>query len=208
MEAQDSGRPLPRFAYRQFHDQSNTAAAALAILAEFGLVPLNSDKRGQELQLHGLLQRGPYEESRGWLLLNALRHLGDAGLSSTILHDPKRTAALQVRLTSADPEFKFQFDEDLGVHGQRALALEKDAANDARVLLVEARHATRTLPIHILLTRREGESYYVMNTATGQDHNYSPAQIAAHLASPVQAGAIGFAGRQYLYTGIAIRITR
>ena len=207
MEAQDSSRPLPRFAYRQFHDQSNTAAAALVILAEFGLVQLDSDKRGQEMQLHGLLQRGLYQESRGWLLRNALRHLGGAGLSSTILHDPTRTASLQVRLTAADPEFKFQFDEDLGVHAGRALALEKDAANDARVLLVEARHDTRGLPIHILLARREGESYYVMNTATGQDHKYDAAQVAAHLASPVGAGAIGFAGRQYFYTGIAVRIT-
>ena len=210
MEPQDSVTPakIPRVAYRQFHDQSNTAAVASVVLAEFGLAHLDISKRGQELQLHGLLQRGAYEEGRGWLLRNALRHVFDAGLPATLLHDTARTAAVQGRLTAADSEFMLRFLEDLGMQGGRTLSIEKDFTNGARVLLVDAQHATRGLPIHILLVRREGESFYVMNTATGQDHKYDVAQLAAHLASPVGAGAIGFAGRQYLYTGIAVRMTQ
>ncbi|MDQ2949376.1 MAG: hypothetical protein M3Y27_26130 [Acidobacteriota bacterium] len=210
MEPQDSVTPakLPRIAYRQFHDQSNTAAVARVVLAEFGIAHLDISKRGQELQLHGLIQRGAYEEGRGWLLRNALQQLSDAGLPATILHDTARTAALQGQLSAADSELRLRFHEDLGMQGGRALSIEKDCTNDARVLLVDAQHATRGLPVHILLVRPEGESFYVMNTATGQDHKYDAAQLAAHLASPVKAGAIGFAGRQYLYTGIAVRISK
>ena len=63
---------LPRFAYRQFHDQTNIAATISVLLAEFGLLPLDITKPRQELTLHGLLQRGIYREDRG-LLSYAMR---------------------------------------------------------------------------------------------------------------------------------------
>lgn len=199
---------LQRTSYRQFHHETNTAAAALVVMAEFGVTTFDAAERGLELELHGLLQRGRYEESRGLLLRNAVNHLFNAGLRSTILNDAERTEALQQRLAQADPEFKFQFHGDLGARSGRSLSMEYDFAGDARVLLVEAQHAARRIPIHLLLARREGDTYYVMNTATGQDHPYQPAQMAAHLGSPVSAGPIAFAGLQYLYTGIAVRIAK
>src|SRR5579864_4908622 len=85
----------PCFAYRQFHEQTNTAAAVLVVLAEFGMAEFSARKRGQELTLHGLLQRGTFDAARGILLRNALRSFSDAGLQYAVMHDPARTAALQ-----------------------------------------------------------------------------------------------------------------
>lgn len=175
-------------------------------MAELGATPLDCAVRGAELKLHGTMQLGPYQESRGFVLRNAMRHLSDAGLGWTVLHDRDRTAQLQTRVAEYDPESTFRFYSDLGIEAARSLSIQGDFDDDARVLLVEAQHAARSLPIHILVARREAGKFYVMNTATGGDHEYEPAHIAMHVASPVRAGAIAFAGRQYLYTGVAIRV--
>ena len=75
----------PRIAYRQFHDQTNVAVTTAVLLAEFGLADLDITRPRQELTLHGLIQRGLYEEDRGMLLRNALRYLSTAGLKWTVL---------------------------------------------------------------------------------------------------------------------------
>ena len=198
---------LPRIAYQHFHQQTNAATLARALLAEFGLDEFDTGRRGEELVLHGLLQRGPYEEHRGLLLRATLRHLFDAGLSSEILHDGRRTAQLQQRITAVSPDFNHRLVDDLGIRGSRPLALDHDFRDDARVILVEARHSTAGLPLHLLLARREDQSYFVMNTDSGQEHAYDVGQMGMHLNSPVGSGAVNFAGRQYLYTGIAVKIS-
>jgi hypothetical protein len=197
---------LPRFTYRHVHDQTNVAVTTTVLLAEFGLVQLDTSKPRQELTLHGLLQRGLYREERGLLLRNALRHLSVAGLKYSVLHDAARTAAIENRIRRETPEFEFQFFRDLATQGETGLHLDSVFSDDARLLIVDVRHSTRGMPIHVLLARREGPTCYVMNSHTGQDHAYQPVHLAAHLASPVGAGAVSFAGLQYLYTGIAVRV--
>src|SRR6185369_2736451 len=103
----------PRIAYRQFHDQTNTAVATAVLLAEFGLADFDISRPQQELTLHGLIQRGLYEEGRGMLLRNALRHLSVAGLKWTLIHDAARTAAIQSRVRTVLPDFEFRFVNDL-----------------------------------------------------------------------------------------------
>ena len=176
------------------------------LLAEFGLMQLDAAKPRQELTLHGLLQRGVYSEDRGLVMRNALRHLSTAGLKWVVVHDAARTAAIANRVRRAVPDFDFQFFRDLGAPAEAGFHLDTVFSDDARLLLVDARHSTHGVPVHVLLARRDGANCYVMNSQTGEDHTYEPIQLATHLASPVGAGAVSFAGRQYLYTGIAVRI--
>lgn len=56
----------PRIAYRQFHDQTNTATVAMVMMAEFGLAEVAVEERRQELTLHGVIQQGVYAEDRGF----------------------------------------------------------------------------------------------------------------------------------------------
>jgi hypothetical protein len=194
--------------YRQFHDQTNVAVAAWVVMAEFGMATLDTSKPRQELTLHGLIQRGIYAEDRGMVLHNALRHLGAAGLNWTLMHDAARTAALQERVRSATPDYTFQFFGDLKSPAEGGLHLESVLSDDARVLLVESRPSVRGVPVHVLVARREGDLCYVMNSHTGQDHAYEIGHVASHLAAPISMGPMSFAGLQYIYTGIAVRIWR
>src|SRR5690242_18971157 len=102
---QDCDNPLmgSRLAYRQFHDQTNVAAVTSVLMAEFGLGELDTSRPRQELTLHGLLQRGVYQEGSGMLLRRALRHIGVSGLKWTLVHDRARTAALETVVRRADP---------------------------------------------------------------------------------------------------------
>jgi hypothetical protein len=199
---------LPRMSYRQFHDQTNIAVATSVILAEFGLIEMDSSRPRQELTLHGLIQRGLYAEDRGMLFRNALRYLAVAGLNWVLVHDAARTAALENRVRSATPDYMFQFFGDLKSPAEAGFHLESVFSGDARLLLVEARPALRGVSVHVLLVRRDGELCYVMNSHTGQDHAYEIGHVAAHLASPVSMGPVSFAGQQYIYTGIAARVWR
>jgi hypothetical protein len=197
-----------RIAYRQFHDQTNVAVATLVVLAEFGLIEFDTSRPRQELTLHGLLQRGLYEEDRGKVLRNALRYLSVAGLNCNVLHDVARTGAVETRIKRAAPDFSFRFFRDLKAPGEAAPHLDAAFSGDARLLLVESRPALHTVPVHVLLARRDGDLCYVMNSHTGRDHVYGLGQVATHLTSPVAMGAVSFAGLLYLYTGIAVRIVR
>jgi hypothetical protein len=196
---------LPRLAYREFHEQTNTAATVLVLMAEFGLEQPNLDQPRQELLLHGLIQRGAYQEGRGLLLGNALGRLSDAGLLWTVLHDPARTAALENRVRSWVPDYHFELLQDLGAAAQPWGTLDSVFRDNARVLLIESRHSIRGLRAHLLLARR-ARRLHVMNSFTGRNHAYDAGAFAAHLASPVSAGAVAFAGSQYLYTGLAVRV--
>jgi arsenate reductase-like glutaredoxin family protein len=195
----------PCLAYRQMHEYTNTAATAMVVLAEFGLGTLEEEKRGQELTLHGLLQQGPFDESRGLVLEKALRMFADHGLTYSVFHDVARTAALQDRLRRWVPEFELRLLQDLRSPASAWESLDAVFDQDARVLLVEARHSIQGLRLHVLLARQAGH-IHVMNSATGHDHIYVRGHFAAHLASPVSAGAVAFAGAQYLYTGVAVRV--
>jgi hypothetical protein len=195
-------------AYRQFHDQTNIAATTTVLLAEFGIAGLDMAKPRQELTLNGLLQRGTYAEDRGLLLRNALRHVAAAGLHWSLLHDAARTSSIEARVRTYLPDFRLRFVADLNSPADAGLHLESALAGDARLLLVEARHSLRGLPMHVLLMRRDGDRYYVMNSQTGEDYPYELTQVAAHMAAPVAAGAMSFGGMQYMYTGIAVRIWR
>jgi hypothetical protein len=199
---------LPRLPYRQFHDQTNVAVAVSVVLAEFGLIPLDTSKPRQELTLHGLFQRGPYAEDRGMLLRYALRHLAVCGLKWTLSHDASRTAALENRVKAVTPDFRFQLFKDLKSPAESGLHLESALSDDARLLLVEAQPSLRSVPTHVLVVRQEGPLCYVMNSHTGADHECQVGHVAAHLATPVSMGPVSFAGMQYLYTGIAVRVCR
>jgi hypothetical protein len=190
---------MPRFAYRQIHEQTSAAAATLVVLAEFGVRTLDPALRGQELTLHGLWQRGVFQAHRGTLLLHALKHLTGAGLRCEIRHDVQRAQAMSQVL---------QVAEDLNATSHRPVHTITDFGDEARVLLLEALPARASLALHVLLARREAESYYVMNPETGQDTTYSRWQLDAHLNSPVLMGPTTVAGRLYTYTGIAARIWR
>lgn len=198
----------PRIAYRQFHDQTNTATVAMVMMAEFGLAEVAVEERRQELTLHGVIQQGVYAEDRGLLLRQALRYVSDAGLNWTSFEDSARTTAVETHLQRWVPEFQFRFAADLGSRSQPWPHMDDVFSNDARLLLVDARHSVRGLPVHLLLVRREGERCFVMNSQTGRDHDCSTESLCAHLASPVSAGAVGFAGMQYLFTGVGIRVWR
>jgi hypothetical protein len=199
---------LPRIAYRQFHDQTNTATVAMVLMAEFGLAQIETGERRQELTLHGMIQSGLYAEDRGLLLRNALRYVSDAGLKWTPLQDGSRTASVQSHLQRWVPDFEFRFAGDLGSPCQPWPHLDVVFSDEARLLLVDARHSVRGLPVHLLLVRREGDRCFVMNSQMGRDHECSTESLSAHLGSPVGAGAVGFAGLQYLFTGVGIRVWR
>ena len=199
---------LARIAYRQFHEQTNIATVTTVLLAEFGLQGLDASQPRQDLSLHGLIQRGSYQEDRGYLLGKALRYLADAGLQWSLVHDTGRTAALRNHIRRSVPDFEFRFCHDIGSAADPGLHLDSAFRDDARLLLVEARQSIRGLPVHVLLVRREGGLCYVMNSHTGQDQPYETGRLAAHLATPIGAGAVAFAGQQYLYTGVAARVWR
>ena len=200
---------MVRTAYRQFHDESNTATVAVVLMAEFGLAPLDVEERCQELPLHSTIRGGArYQEDRGFFLRKVLRQLAEGGLHSQVFEDPARTLSVQNHIRRWVPGFEFQFARDLGATGEGWPDWNTVFRDDARLLLVEARHSIHGLPVHLLLVRREGNVCYVMNSATGQDHEYPMSLFYSHLASPVTAGASSFAGRQYLFTGIGVRITR
>ena len=196
---------IPCLAYRQFHEQTNTAAAAVVLLAEFGLIAPPEAKSGQELTLHGLVQRGVYDGGRGLVLHHMLGYFSDFGLQYTVLHDAARTAALQNHVRRWLPDFEFRVFQDLREQGATWESLDAVFADEARLLLVEARHSIRDFRTHVLLARRAGH-LHVMNPETGRDHICNRRAFASHLASPVSAGAVSFAGSQYLYTGVAIRV--
>src|SRR5579862_5134470 len=99
---------LPCLAYRQMHEQTNVAAAAMVVLAEFGLGQLDVEKRGQELTLNGLIQRGRFDESRGQVLGEALRLLSNRGLRWSVLHDAARTAAVAGMMRQWVPDFEMR----------------------------------------------------------------------------------------------------
>jgi hypothetical protein len=193
-------------AYRHAHEQTNTAVVLMAALSEFGLVSFDPDKPREELVLHGLIQRGLYLEDRGVLLRNALRYLFDHGVQPEVLQDTKRTAALQEYVRKAKPDYDLQFTADLGRCSARGLSPADDFRAETLVLLIEARHAIGRLPLHILLARAEGGSFVVMNSETGENYSYSGQQLCNHLNAPPGFGAMSFAGRQYLYTGVAARL--
>ena len=199
---------LPRLAYRQFHDQTNTAAVAMVLLAEFGLAEIDLAQRRQELTLHGMIQSGVYQEDRGLLLRNALRRLSDAGLKWTPFEDSARTGEVQSHLRRWVPDFEFRFAGDLGTPCAPWPHMDIVFGGGARLLLVDARHSVRGLPVHLLLVRREGGRCFVMNSQMGRNHECTTEALNAHLGSPVRAGAVGFAGLQYLFTGVGIRIWR
>jgi hypothetical protein len=160
------------------------------------------------LTLHGSIQQGLYLEDRGLLLRNALRRLSDAGLKWALLEDSSRTASVQAYIRRWVPEFQFRFGADLGSACQPWPHPDVLFEEDARLVLVDARHSARGLPVHLLLVRREGDRCFVMNSQMGRDHPCSIELLGAHLASPVSAGAVGFAGLQYLFTGLGIRVWR
>ena len=196
------------FSYRQFHDETNIATVVMVTLAELGVQTFDPSLRGQELVIHGLLQHGRFLEGRGTTLARAVKFLFDRNIQSQILLDAGRTAALKQRLLTADPNFDFALVSDLGSPTSRGLSIESDVRTGNCVMLVESRHAVARLPLHVLLLRSDGDRYVVMNSATGENHMYSHELLSVHLGTPVSFGAQSFAGLQYLYTGIAIRLNR
>ena len=198
---------MPRFlAYRHCHEETNTAAVVTVALAELGLIEFDPELRRQELTLHGLLQRGHFQQGRGLLIANALQHLRDHGMRPQILHEAPRTAALRGRLISEEPGFDFQLLTDLGSPPPQPLLIERDFREGVSTVLLESRAARARLPLHLLLVRRDRDRLLIMNSETGENHVCSDAQLAGHLSTPVSFGAVAFAGSLYLYTGIAIRL--
>ncbi|MCL5735073.1 MAG: hypothetical protein M1274_05700 [Actinobacteria bacterium] len=194
--------------YRHLHDQSNVAAAVLVALAEFGIESIDPSKRGQELTLHGLIQRGPYVEGRALLLAHALKYLFDRGVSWQIFHDSQRTTALRQRLEEAVPGFEFRLHEDLGSPATRAFSVASDLPNGALALFLEARPGFGRLPLHLLLAKRHEAGFLIMDSSNGQCFSYSRDELSVHLTAPVHFGPLNFASGMYLHTGIAIRLDR
>lgn len=193
-------------AYRHIHEESNVAAVLTVVLAEFGLAEFDPERRGQELVLHGLLQRGRFLEGRGHLLASALRYLFDRGLAYQILHDAARTAALRERLIAERTEFEFQLLADIGNPQSRPFSPERDVPESGAAILVESKHGAGRLPLHLLLLRRVEELFHVMNSDTGENHVCTLEQVSIHLNTPIRFGAGAFAGGMYSYTGLAIRL--
>jgi hypothetical protein len=195
-------------AYRHFHEESNLAAVAVVALAEFGVAEFDPEARGQELMLHGTLQRGRFLEGRGLPIANAMRHFSKHGVIWQILHDQNRTAALQQRLIRERPDFDFQLLNDLASPQPFPLRVERDLAEGQALILVEARPALGRLPLHMLLLRRHEDQIQIMNSDTGENHPCSVEQLERHLNCPVSFGANAFAGRLYLFSGLAISLRR
>ena len=72
---------LSRFAYRQFHDQTNIAATMSVLLAEFGLMPLDTSQAAAGTDAaRSAATRRLSAKIGDCCLRNALRHLSVAGL--------------------------------------------------------------------------------------------------------------------------------
>jgi hypothetical protein len=198
--------PRELFAYRHFHEESNTAAVVTVALAEVGLTALDPNARCEELGLHSLLQRGSFREGRGILLASAIRHMRERGLPCQIFHDSVRTAALREHLIAQRPDFDFQLLADLWNPPLRMVRMESDLSEGAAMVLVAVKHALGRLPLHLLLLRRNGDLFSVMNSDTGQNHVCTSEQLSNHMQTPVRFGAVAFAGGLYAYSGISIRL--
>jgi hypothetical protein len=99
-------------------------------------------------------------------------------------------------------------DVDVGDATDGPINLNRDFADDARLFLVESSPAASAVKLHVLLARREGKEYIVMNPASGEEYAYSANQLGAHLFAPPEMGQTSIAGRQYLFTGITARVWR
>ncbi len=196
-----------RLAYRQFHEQSAVATAALVTMAEFGLLAFDHEKRGQELVIHGLIQQGLYRGDRGDCLRGAWLHMVRLGLSVSARQDTPRSLAIQGRLRSFDAQAEYHLVRDLGVEASPRLNLRDDLAGGARLMLIQAQMWNGRLALHPVLLRADEEKLFMMNPFSGRDDEVTQQQISMHIASPVQAGPRQFAGGRYLDTGLALRVT-
>jgi hypothetical protein len=194
-------------AYRQFHEQSAVATAALVTMAEFGLLAFDHEKRGQELVIHGLIQQGLYRGDRGDCLRGAWLHMVRLGLSVSARQDTPRSLAIQGRLRSFDAQAEYHLVRDLGVEASPRLNLRDDLAGGARLMLIQAQMWNGRLALHPVLLRADEEKLFMMNPFSGRDDEVTQQQISMHIASPVQAGPRQFAGGRYLDTGLALRVT-
>ena len=203
-----SGSAPELLAYRQMHDETNVAAATLVALSEFERTPVPTNTRGQELEIHGLIQRGRFLEDRGLLLARALRYMAARGVRCELRHDPGRTARLRERLHAEGCTQDLVFLEDLGRPGFQPLVLEHDLLAGSSLLLLEARAAFRRLPLHVLLVRPspDGHALQIMNSLDGLNYSLSRDEVASHLNCPIHFGASYLAGGLYLFTGVAVRL--
>lgn len=192
--------------YRQIHDHSNTAATLLVALAELGMEQLDPVRRGQELTLHGLIQRGPFLEGRGFLLSQALGYLASRRVPYQVFHNAQRTFALHSRLQAEPSGEPLPLAVDLGLPAHRLFSPDFDLPGGALALLVEARPAAGRLPLFLLLVRRHENGFLVSNAETGENTFCTCQELHNHLEAPLHFGAMSFAARLYLHTGIVIRI--
>jgi hypothetical protein len=194
------------FSYRQLHDQCNTAATLLVALAELGMERIDPGRRGQELTIHGLIQRGPFLEGRGFLLAQALRYLSSRRIPYQVFHNAQRTAALHARLQPEPGAEPLPLVADLGSPAHRLFSPGFDLPEGALALLVETRPAAARLPLFLLLARRHENGFLVSNAETGENVFCTCQQLQDHLEAPLHFGALSFAARLYLHTGIVIRL--
>lgn len=192
--------------YRQFHDQSNTAATLLLALAELGMERIDPARPGQELTIHGLIQRGPFLEGRGLLLAQALRYLSSRRVPYQVFHNAQRTLALHSRLESEPSGAPLPLVTDLGSPPHRLFSPDFDLSEGALALLVETRPAAARLPLFLLLARRHGNGFLVSSAETGENAFCTCQELHNHLEAPLHFGAMSFAARLYLHTGIVIRL--
>jgi hypothetical protein len=87
---------------------------------------------------------------------------------------------------------------------QGKLNLGTAFSDDARVFLIVGFMSKAKLMTHAVLMRKDGGQIYVMNSDGPSDTPYSDSAIGGFLAG--QTAQVAFAGKQYMFTGIAYRV--
>jgi hypothetical protein len=196
-------------AYRQFHQQTNVAATLLTAMAELGQANADLSLPRQELKFHGLIQTGVWRDASGSPLKKALQYAADAGINSEPRRDPHRSEDLGEVLRFSSPGFEFRLPEEVGALTTDQLDIERDTADDNRVLLIEASRYWKQPAWHVLLARRvEGWHFSVMNSATGRNYDFGLRELRLHLITNVTHGPVAFAGGLYAFTGLAFVLSR
>lgn len=189
--------------HEQDHPQSCNALAILVALAELGRGKYGGNK-GEEATLHSVLKRSSVsgeEEIMPYRTVEYLKYR--KGLDTVVIEDQTRTAGLKAM---AADMYKDCMDGLKAIRSSpvlRALDLASDFGKDARVFLIVGFIDKGKLMTHTILARLDGPTYYVLNPDGGTDTPYTLGDMKTFLgASP--ASPQSFAGRNYIYTGIAM----
>lgn len=147
--------------------------------------------------------------------LSVVNFLHTQGLSVAIVHDSTRVGFVLDAWSKDYPElrgfYKDRFTTPLAklsstiANVQSGINLPGDFNNDARVILLcLIEGGNPPSPLHYLLARKDGNSYWIMNPDGATDTQLNRVGLQQFLAENVDRGLSISGPTNYIYTGIAL----